>query len=159
MLFNDHKVAIFEGTYSEIRGGKLVQNLKPRRRGYKIGETLGDYKINTINKSHATLSAITGNNLTLTISKTPPTQKIQKAGKNLIQKSKPVSNGFPRTTRTRRSRRPQPIPIQKNFNKRIPPPAPGTSPPAVSTPGAKVPIPNSLNQKRLPRLRQKSMRF
>jgi len=157
MLFNDHKVAIFEGTYSEIRSGKLVQNLKPRRRGYKIGETLGDYKINTIEKSHATLSAISGNNLTLTISKTPSTQKIQKTGNNLIQKNKPVSKVFPRTIPTRQSRRRQAIPVQKNLNKRVSPST--ASPPAVTTPGTNVPVPNSLNQKRLPRLRQKPKGF
>ena len=157
MLFNDHKVAIFEGTYSEIRGGRLVQNLKPRRRGYKIGETLGDYKINTIEKSHTTLSATTGNNLTLTISKTPSTQKIQNTGSNLIQKSKSISNGLPRTAPIRRNRKRQAIPIQKNYNKRLPPSA--TSPPAVSTPGGKVPIPNSLSQKRLQKMRTKPMGF
>jgi hypothetical protein len=157
MLFNDHKVAIFEGTYSEIRGGNLVQNLKPRRRGYKIGETLGDYKINTIDKSHATLSAISGNNLTLTISKTPPTEKIQNTGNNLIQKSKSASNTIPRAIPTGRTRRSQAIPIQKNFNKRVSPPT--ASPPAVSTPGTKVPAPNSLNQKRLPRPSNKPLGF
>ena len=151
MLFNDHKVAIFEGTYSEIRGGRLVQNLKPRRRGYKIGEALGDYKIETIDKSHATLSAINGGNLTLTISKTSPTEKIQKAGGNLIRKSKPVSNSFPRKAPTRKSR------IQKNGNNGASPPA--TPPPAVSTPGSRIPIPNTLSPKRLQQLRQKAMGF
>ncbi len=157
MLFDDQKVAIFEGTYSEIRGGRLVQNLKPRRRGYKIGETLGEYKIKTIDKTFATLSATTGNSLTLTISKTPPTQKIQKTGNNLIQKSKPVSTTSARTSPARRTRRSQPIPIQKNLQKRKVPPS--GSPPAVSIPGAKKPFPGPLNSKRLKRLRQKSMGF
>ena len=153
MLFDDQRVAIFEGTYSEIRGGRLVQNLKPRRRGYKIGESLGDYKIKAIDKSHATLSAMTGNNLTLTISKTHPAQKIRKAGNNLTHKSKPVSN-FSRTAPTRRS---QSAPIQKSPNKRVPLPA--TSPPGVSTPGSKARIPNTLNPQRLERLRRKAMGF
>jgi len=157
MLFNDHKIAIFEGTYSEVRGGRVVQNLKPRRRGYKIGETLGDYKINSIDKSHAILSAMTGNTLTLTISKTSPTQKIQNAGNNLIQKSNSVSNRFPRTAPTRPTRRSQSIPIQKNPKNRVSPP--GISPPAVLTPGTRIPVPNLLKQKRLQRLRQKSMGF
>jgi len=153
MLFDNKKVAIFEGTYSEIRGGRLVQNLKPRRRGYKIGEFLGDYKIKAIDKSHATLSAITGNNLTLTISKTHPTQKIQKAGNNLTHRSKPVST-FPRTAPILRS---QPVPIQKSPNNRVPLPA--TSPPGVSTPSPKAHIPNTLNPQRLERLRRKAMGF
>ena len=157
MLLNDQKVAIFEGTYSQIRGGRLVQNLKPQRRGYKIGETLGDYKINAIDKSHATLSTTAGNKLTLTISKTFPTQRIQKSGNNLIQKSKLGSNSFSRTSPTRRNRRSQPIPIQKIPKNRIPLPA--TSPPAVSNPGAKIPVPNILSPDRLQRLRQKSMGF
>jgi hypothetical protein len=105
MLLDNQKVAIFEGTYSEIRGGQLVQNLKPHRRGYKIGDILGGYKIKTIDKSHATLAAIAGNNLTLTISKTPPTQKIQKAGSSLVQKSKPVASNIRKKPSVRRTRR------------------------------------------------------
>jgi hypothetical protein len=31
MLLDNQKVAIFKGTYSEIRGGELIKNLKPRR--------------------------------------------------------------------------------------------------------------------------------
>ncbi|MDH5762585.1 MAG: hypothetical protein OEZ51_06375 [Nitrospinota bacterium] len=92
---NDQKVAIFEGTYSEIRGGKLSEGLKPRRRGYKIGETLGHFRIDTIDKTHATLSAIEGSDLTLTISKTPDTKRIQKAEGGLIQKNKTDGNPFP----------------------------------------------------------------
>lgn len=157
MLFDSHKVAIFEGTYSEIRRGRLVQNLKPRRRGYKVGESLGDYKIITIDKTHATLSATTGNHLTLTISKSPPTQKIQKAGNTLIQKNKPVSNNFSRISPSRQIRRSQPAPIQKNLKNRVIPRA--TSPPAIPNPGIKIPIPKSLNPQRLKELRQKSMGF
>jgi len=88
MLLDNQKVAIFEGTYSEIRGGRLVQNLKPRRRGYRVGETLGGYKVVSIDKSHVTLSALSGNNVTLIISKSPPAQKVRKTGGTLNQKSR-----------------------------------------------------------------------
>jgi hypothetical protein len=152
MILNDQKVAIFEGTYSEIRGGQLVQNLKPRRKGYKIGETLGGYRIESVDKSHATLSAIAGNSLTLTISKTPPTQKIQKAGSSLIQKGKPVANNTPRKSSTKRTPRSQPIPIQKKSR-------PSASSPSVATPGTKTPSPDKSNPNRLQRLRQRSMGF
>lgn len=138
LLFGGQQVAIFEGTYSEIRGGKLVQNLKPRRRGYKIGESLGAYKIETIDKSHATLSALSGNNLTLTISKTPPGQKIQKTGNRLVQKSKPVLNQGPKTPRSFPKRNLRKTPNQKN--------------PLNRTPARPVP---SIPQ----RLKQKSMGF
>jgi len=121
MLFDDQKVAIFEGTYSEIRGGKLVQNLKPRRRGYKIGESLGGYKIETIDKAHATLSALSGRNLTLTISKTPPSQKIQKTGNRLIQKNKPDLNQGLKTSRSFPKRNLRKTPNQKNSLNRTPP--------------------------------------
>lgn len=154
MLLGDQKVVIFEGTYSEIRGGRLVQNLKPRRRGYKIGETLGDYRIETIDKSHATLSATTGNNLTLTISKTAPTEKIQKAGNTLVQKGKPVSNRFPRTPPTRRTRRSQPIPSQTNSAGK---PSLNFAP-LVPAPGTETSAPSPLNLDHLKQLREKSMR-
>ncbi len=159
MLLDNQKVAIFEGTYSEIRGGRLAQNLKPHRRGYKIGETLGGYRIESIKKTHATLSALSGSNLTLTISKTPPTQKIQKTSNRLMQKSKPVSNNIQGRHPTRRTRRSQPVPIQKNHMNKLLPKAgsPGANPPPVlSAPKAESPDPSNPN--RLP-TRQKSMGF
>ena len=113
MLLGDQKVAIFEGTYSEIQGKQLVENLKPRRRGYKIGESLGGYKIETIHKTHATLSAIASNDITLTISKTPASNKIEKAGNRLIQKSKAASNKTAETTSSSRSSRARRASIQK----------------------------------------------
>ncbi len=100
LLFGGKQVAIFEGTYSEIRGGKLVQNLKPRRRGYTIGESLGGYKIEGIQKNHATLTALAGSHLRLTVSKTPASQKIQKTGNRLVQNSKPVLNQGPKASRS-----------------------------------------------------------
>lgn len=154
MLLGNQKVVIFEGTYSEIRGGRLVQNLKPRRRGYKVGETLGDYRIQTIDKSHATLSAITGNNLTLTISKTSSTEKIQKSGNTLVQKGKPASNKFPGTSPTRRTRRSHPTPSQKNPSGK----PPINFAPLIPAPGTKTSAPNPLNLDRLKQLRQNSMR-
>jgi hypothetical protein len=159
MLLNNQKMAIFEGTYSEIRGGKLVQNLKPHRRGYKIGETLGGYRIESINKTRATLSAISGGNLTLTISKTPPTQKIQKTRNRLIQKSNSVSRNNPGTLSSSRTRRSQRIPFQKKHLNRILPKtgSPGANlPPALSAPSTKSSGPPNPN--RLP-IRQKPMGF
>ena len=153
MLLGNQKVVIFEGTYSEIRGGQLVQNLKPRRRGYKIGETLGDYRIQTIDKSHATLSAITGNNITLTISKTSPTEKIQKSGNTLVQKGRPASNKIPATFPTRRTHRSQPPPLQKNPSGK----PPINLAPLIPAPGTKTSAPNPLNLDRLQKLKQKSM--
>jgi len=158
MLLGDQKVAIFEGTYSEIRGGKLVQNLKPRRRGYKIGESLGSYKIETIDKAHATLSTLSGNNLILTISKTPPSQKIQKTGNRLIQKNKPVFNQSPKNSRSFPRRNLRKTPNQKNsLNRTLPqssfpsqtlPPDPSSSSSATVPPAQPVPnIPQRLKRK------------
>ena len=157
LLFGGQQVAIFEGTYSEIRGGKLVQNLKPRRRGYKIGESLGAYKIETIDKSHATLSALSGNNLTLTISKTPPGQKIQKTGNRLVQKNKPVLDQGPKTSRSfpRRNLRKTPnqkIPLnrtpQAGFPSQTLPPDPSSSGSATVLPARPAPnIPQRLKRK------------
>ncbi len=146
MLLGDQKVAIFEGTYSEIRGKQLIKNLKPRRRGYKIGESLGGYKIETIHKTHATLSAIASNSITLTISKTPASNKIQKRGDHLIQKNKLVSNKTAKTTSTSRATRARRTPIQKKLLNRIPPRV-GSSranqPPALSTPGTESSDPSN----------------
>lgn len=155
LLFGDQKVAIFEGTYSDIRGGRLIQNLKPRRRGYKTGEFLGKYRIKNIDQSHATLSSVAGNNLTLTLSKTPPAQKIRKSGNQLIQKSKPGTKNFSTTPPTRQTRRSQPVPVQRIPGNRISSPAP--APPAVMTPTVNQSIPNPLNSNRLQQLRQKAL--
>ncbi len=160
LLFDGQQVAIFEGTYSEIRGGKLVQNLKPRRRGYKTGESLGGYEIKTIDKYRATLSATTGNHLTLIISKTHPNQKIQKAGNRLTQKSKRVSNKTAKTTSTSRASRARRTPIQKKRLNRIPPRVGSpraNQPPALSTPGTESSNPS--NPRRPQRLKGRSMEF
>ena len=156
MILYDQKVAIFEGTYSEIRGGQLVRNLKPRRRGYKIGETLGGYRIRTIDRSHATLTAIAGNNLTLTISKTPPSQKIQKTGRNLTQNNPSLSKNTRGTSATSRTRSSRPIPVQKRPLKRT---SPSASSPLVATPGTKAPSPGPSGPDRLQRSKQRSMGF
>ncbi len=156
MLLDGQKVAIFEGTYSEIRGGKLVQNLKPRRRGYKIGESLGTYKIEGIDKTHATLTALAGSHLTLTISKTPPDQKIQKTGTSLIQKSKRVSTDTPQFPPVPEIRRSRPIPIPKKLLKKGIPPG---SPSPQLTPPTEAPDQVPSNPRIVPRLRQKAMGF
>ncbi len=146
MLLGDQKVAIFEGTYSEIRGKQLIKNLKPRRRGYKIGESLGGYKIETIHKTHATLSAIASNSITLTISKTPASNKIQKRGDHLIQKNKLVSNKTAKTTSTSRATRDRRTPIRKKRLNRIPPRVGSpraNQPPALSTPGTESSDPSN----------------
>jgi len=162
LLFDGQQVAIFEGTYSEIRGGKLVQNLKPRRSGYKIGESLGGYKIEKIEKKHATLTALTGSHLKLTISKTHPNQKIQKTGNRLAQKSKPVLSQSPVTTPPPPKRRLQQTPNQRNPMHRTPPRVGSPSqppPPVLSLPGsATVPPPRPVPNIPL-RLKQKSMGF
>lgn len=157
MLLGDHEVAIFEGTYSEIREGRLTQNIKPRRRGYKVGESLGGYKIANINKTHATLTVIGGNPLILKISKTPPDAKIKKTDHRLVQKSKPVLTDILVKPSARGTRRSKPIPIAKS-------PLNGVFPPVNSlsdflTPGTKSPAPASSNPIRLPRLRQETMGF
>ena len=157
MLLNGQKVAIFDGTYSEIREGRLTQNLKPHRRGYKIGESFGGYKIEGINKTHATLTTIGGNPLILKISKTPPNQKIQKTGNRLVQKSKPVLNKIPFKPPARRTRRSQPIPIPKSPLNLVPPAA--SSLPNLFTPGAQSTAPDPWNPNRPQRLRQKTMGF
>jgi hypothetical protein len=154
VLLADQKVAIFEGTYSEIRAGQLVKDLKPRRRGYKIGETIGGYKIKAIDKSRVTLAAVSGSHLTLTISKTPPAQKIQKAGNQLIQKNKSVASNIPGKPPFRQTRRSQRIPIPKRPMNRTAPPV--VTPPAVATPGAAAPAPKPSNPNGLPRSIQRS---
>jgi len=158
MLLGGQQIAIFEGTYSEIRGGKLVQNLKPRRRGYKIGESLGGYKIEGIEKNHATLTALAGSHLKLTLSKTPASQKLHKTGNRLVQKSKPVLNQGPKASRSIPKRKARRIPNRKKLLNRTPPRAGAPSqtlPPDLSLSGSTAVLPPNIAQ----RLKQRSMGF
>ena len=157
VLMDGKKVAIFEGTYSDIRGGKLVQNLKPRRRGYKIGESLGGYKVETIHKTYATLTAIEGKQLTLKVSKTSPIQKIQKTGSRFIQKSAPVASKHTRPPRPFTSRKPKPAPLQLNPSHR--PPRPPGAPPVFPGSGLKGPIADPSQPGPQPPLRQSPTGF
>ena len=157
LLLGDQRVAIFEGTYSEFRSGRLVQNLKPKRRGYKVGESIGAYTIQNIDTSYATLSAAADNQLTLTLSKTPPGKKIRRTGNQLTQKGKTISKNFKRLSPPRRTHRSQPIPVQKDPGIRETPPV--TAPPAVSIPGSNRPIPEPFTPEYLEQIRKKALGF
>ncbi len=135
VLMDGKKVAIFEGTYSDIRGGKLVQNLKPRRRGYKIGESLGGYKIEAIHKTHATLTAIKGKQLILKVSKSNSFNRIQKTGSSFIQKSKAGINKNMMPPTPFNTRKPKPSPLLLNPLNTAP--RPSGIPPIPTRPGSK----------------------
>lgn len=135
VLMGGKKVAIFEGTYSDIRGGKLIQNLKPRRRGYQIGESLGGYRIEAIQKTHVTLSATQGKQLILKVSKSTAFKKIQKTGTLFTQKSKTgvIKNTRPPTSLKTRKSKPSPL----QFNPLKGAPRPSEMPSFLSGPGSK----------------------
>ncbi len=160
VLLNGNQVAIFEGTYSDVRSGKLVQNLKPRRRGYKIGESLGGYKIEAIHKTYATLTAIKGKQLTLKVSKSSALKKIQRTGPRLTQKNKVGVQGLPRPPAPPApfaSRKSKPAPPQFNSSNRNPRP-PG-APPVFQVPGTMDPMMDPSQRSPQPPLRQSPTGF
>ena len=154
VLLNGKQVAIFDGTYSEVRGGKVENGLKPRRRGYQVGETLGGYRIESIEKTHATLAEIAGSRLTLKVSKTSSMEKIRQSGTELIQKTKRVVPlAVPKRGKTLNPRPSPPISIRPNPGTPVPAPVP-------VPPGAAPPSSNpSFQNHPKPPLRQKSMGF
>jgi len=86
MLVNGTKVALFDGSYPVREANNKVQDKPLKHKGYRIGENIGGYQINTIDKHSVTMKNSTGGILTLNVSKRTEGQKIQRTGNDFFHK-------------------------------------------------------------------------
>ena len=76
MLLNSTKIAILEGSYPVMKGNKTVQT-PIKRKGYYLGDRIGEYKIAQIEKRAVTLNTPSGQILTVKLIRR--VQKMEKA--------------------------------------------------------------------------------
>lgn len=78
MLLNGTKIAILEGSYSEMRGNKIEKN-NIKRKGYYLGDQISNYTISHIEKRTVTLNSHSGQTLRVKlIRQVPNMNKSQK---------------------------------------------------------------------------------
>ena len=97
MLLNSTKIAILEGSYPVMKGNKTVKT-PIKRKGYYLGDRIGEYKIAQIEKNAVTLNTPLGQILTVKLIRRVP--KMDKAPKK--KQPKVIS------TRPNVKKRPQP---------------------------------------------------
>ena len=84
LLFNGTKIAILNGTNPTV--SSPTGSLPIKSKGYKIGDTVGNYRISAIDINSVTLNAPTGKVMTLQLAKRSADQKVQKTGNQLFHK-------------------------------------------------------------------------
>ena len=85
MILASSKIAVLEGKYYISSGQSVISEKPIKKKGYKLGDYIGDYQVETINKTSVTLTNDFGNSVTKKInqkSKTP----IEKQGSILKYK-------------------------------------------------------------------------
>ena len=78
MLLNGTKIAILEGSYQVAKGDK-TKTISIKRKGYYLGDRIGEYKVSQIEKRSATLNTPSGHILNVKLIRRVP--KMDKARK------------------------------------------------------------------------------
>ncbi|MCH8156524.1 MAG: hypothetical protein IID18_02020 [Nitrospinae bacterium] len=90
MLLNGTKIAILEGTYPVLTGNKTEK--KPiKRKGYRLGERIGDFEITQIEKRSVTLNNPIGQVLTVKLKRTTPVMNKTRKRKARIISTRPTA--------------------------------------------------------------------
>ncbi|QPJ66236.1 MAG: hypothetical protein G3M78_12865 [Candidatus Nitrohelix vancouverensis] len=91
MLINGKNIAILDGEFS-VRDTNNVVSKKPvKRKGYSVGDQIGDYRVEQIERSHVTLSNQQGSALIVPLNKRTATETIGRRGNELYHKAKNFS--------------------------------------------------------------------
>ena len=81
------KIAILQGKYSTREGGKVIQK-KVKKKGYSLGQIVGDFELIEIEKNSATLDDKKGRKIRLRLTTRPPDKVIHREGTSFFQKNK-----------------------------------------------------------------------
>lgn len=120
MLLQGTQIAVMEGTYSVLNEGGAVESKNLKKKGYLIGDYVGDYQITLIDRGEVTLTNKTGTTVKFKLERRPSATPIQREANNFFYK--PV-RGTPK---------PEPQPA--------PPPAPAAPTPAPDKEPTPAPI-------------------
>ncbi len=116
MMLASSKIAVLEGKYYISSGNTQISRKPIKKKGYKLGDYIGDYKVRNIDKTSVTLADDSGNSVTKKMNQ-KSTTPIQKKGNNFnykppkeTKKTKEEQNKKSQPTRTRPVQKPVPRP-------------------------------------------------
>ncbi len=87
LMLGGTKIAILQGKYSTREGGKVIQK-KVKKKGYSLGQIVGDFELIEIEKSSVTLDDKKGRKIRLRLTTRPPDKVIHREGNLFIHKNK-----------------------------------------------------------------------
>ena len=137
LMLGGTKIAILEGKYWTFQGSKKVQK-KVKKKGYSLGQIVGDFELTEIDKTSVTLNDKNGRGVRLRLAKRSPEKIIHREGTVFFQKNKkydprkfkatPVKNRPTRTTTAKPKAKPTalapaPAPVFRISGAKTPAPA------------------------------------
>jgi len=137
LMLGGTKIAILEGKYWTFQGSKKVQK-KVKKKGYSLGQIVGDFELTEIDKTSVTLNDKNGRGVRLRLAKRSPEKIIHREGTSFFQKNKkydprkfkatPVKNRPTRTTTAKTKAKPTaiapaPAPVFRISGAKTPAPA------------------------------------
>ena len=87
LMLGGTKIAILEGKYWTFQGSQKVQK-KVKKKGYSLGQIVGDFELTEIDKSSVTLDDQKGRAVRLQLAKRAPEKIIHRDGTAFFQKNK-----------------------------------------------------------------------
>ena len=87
LMLGGTKIAILQGKYSTREGGRIIQK-KVKKKGYSLGQIVGDFELIEIEKNSVTLDDKKGRKIHLRLTTRPPDKVIHREGNLFIHKNK-----------------------------------------------------------------------
>ena len=87
LMLGGTKIAILQGKYSTREGGRIIQK-KVKKKGYSLGQIVGDFELIEIEKNSVTLDDKKGRKIRLRLTTRPPDKVIHREGNLFIHKNK-----------------------------------------------------------------------
>ena len=87
LMLGGTKIAILQGKYSTREGGRIIQK-KVKKKGYSLGQIVGDFELIEIEKNSVTLDDKKWRKIRLRLTTRPPDKVIHREGNLFIHKNK-----------------------------------------------------------------------
>jgi len=133
LMLGGTKIAILEGKYWAIQGNRPVEK-KVKKKGYSLGQIVGDFELTEIDKTSVTLDDNNGRVVRVRLTKRSPDKIIHRKGTAFYQKNRkydpskfkptPIKNRPIPSTKTTPNSKPTPAPVFRISGSRTPVPRP-----------------------------------
>lgn len=101
LMLGGTKIAIIQGKYSTLQGGKIVKK-DVKKKGYSLGQIVGDFELTEVEKTWVILGDKKGRKIRLPLSTRSADKVIHREGTALFQKNKKFD---PRKTKAKSTKR------------------------------------------------------